>query len=174
MVTTTALLTTTGVSTIPRQSSDPTSRFRGAVLRAGQVLSTPASLRGVPEDYDDWVDRGNSEWKWENVLPTFCRIERDLDFGHETFHGDAGPITVRRYPYDELTELHQAFLATADELGYPECPDQNDPDDWGAWASTHEQTRAASSVNCVCLSGSHQAASQPRNSRELPHQQTNN
>ena len=105
---------------------------RGRVTGGSSAVNTCIFLRGVPEDYDDWADRGNSEWRWENVLPTFCRIERDLDFGDESFHGDAGPITVRRYPYEELTELHQAFLATAEELGYPECPDQNDPDGWGA------------------------------------------
>ena len=105
---------------------------RGRVTGGSSAVNTCIFLRGVPEDYDDWVDRGNSEWKWENVLETFCRRERDLDFGHESFHGDAGPITVRRYPHPELTELHQAFLATADELGFPECPDQNAPDGWGA------------------------------------------
>ena len=39
---------------------------------------------------------------------------------------------MRRYPHEELTELHQAFLATADELGFPECPDQNHPSAWGS------------------------------------------
>ena len=33
-------------------------------------------------------------------------------------------------PYVSIPALWQ--IATADELGYPECPDQNDPDDWGA------------------------------------------
>ena len=41
-------------------------------------------------------------------------------------------MTVRRYPHNELTDLHQAFLSTADELDYPFAPDQNDPDAWGA------------------------------------------
>ena len=99
---------------------------RGRVTGGSTAVNTCIFLRGVPEDYDDWSDRGNPEWKWENVLKTFCRLERDLDFGTEPYHGDAGPITVRRYPHEELTELQQAFLATAEELGFPECPDQND------------------------------------------------
>ena len=105
---------------------------RGRVTGGSTAVNTCIFLRGVPEDYDDWSDRGNSEWKWENVLKTFCRLERDLDFGTEPYHGDAGPITVRRYPHEELTELQQAFLATAEELGFPECPDQNDPSAWGS------------------------------------------
>lgn len=100
---------------------------RGRVTGGSSAVNTCIFLRGVPEDYDDWSDRGNPEWKWENVLKTFCRLERDLDFGEKPYHGDSGPITVRRYPTEELTDLHQAFLATAEELGFPECPDQNDP-----------------------------------------------
>lgn len=105
---------------------------RGRVTGGSSAVNTCIFLRGVPEDYDEWASRGNPEWAWENVLETFCRLERDLDFGNESHHGDAGPISVRRYPHDELTELHQAFLATADELGFPECLDQNDPLAWGA------------------------------------------
>ncbi len=105
---------------------------RGRVTGGSSAVNTCIFLRGVPEDYNDWASRGNPEWSWENVLATFCRLERDLDFGNEEYHGDAGPISVRRYPHDELTELHQAFLVTADELGFPECQDQNDPWAWGA------------------------------------------
>jgi len=105
---------------------------RGRVTGGSSAVNTCIFLRGVPEDYDDWADRGNPEWAWDNVLTTFKRLERDLDYGHEAHHGDAGPISIRRYPPSELTTLHQAFLATAEELGYPDCPDQNDPDAWGS------------------------------------------
>jgi len=105
---------------------------RGRVTGGSSAVNTAIFLRGVPEDYDDWADRGNPAWAWDQVLPTFRRLERDLDYGHLPHHGDAGPITVRRYPPAELTTLHQAFLATAEELGYPDCPDHNDPDAWGS------------------------------------------
>lgn len=105
---------------------------RGRVTGGSSAVNTCIFLRGVPEDYDDWADRGNPEWAWDNVLTTFRRLERDLDYGDQPHHGDAGPITVRRYPHDELTTLHQAFLETADQLGYPRLDDQNDPDEWGA------------------------------------------
>ena len=105
---------------------------RGKVTGGSSAVNTCIFLRGVPQDYDNWAQRGNPEWAWDKVLTTFKRLERDLDYGHAEHHGDAGPITVRRYPYDELTPLHQAFLERADELGYPDCPDHNDPDAWGA------------------------------------------
>lgn len=105
---------------------------RGRVTGGSTAVNTCIFLRGVPEDHDHWADLGNTEWAWDKVLPTFKRLERDLDYGARDHHGDAGPMTVRRYPEAEMADLHLAFLATADELGYPACPDQNDPDAWGA------------------------------------------
>ena len=105
---------------------------RGRVTGGSSAVNTTIALRGMPEDYDEWSDLGNSQWGWDKVLPFFNRLERDLDYGDEDYHGDAGPITIRRYPADELLPQHQAFLESAKQLGYPDCPDANDPDGWGA------------------------------------------
>ena len=105
---------------------------RGRVTGGSSAVNTTIALRGMPEDYDGWAEQGNPEWAWEKVLPAFRRLERDLDFGGEPYHGDAGPITIRRYHRDELTLVHQAFLDAARELGYPDCPDANDPWGWGS------------------------------------------
>lgn len=105
---------------------------RGRVTGGSSAVNTTIALRGMPEDYDGWAAAGNPEWAWERVLPAFRRLERDLDFGDRPYHGDAGPITVRRYTWDELTPVHRAWLETAGELGYPRCEDANDPAGWGA------------------------------------------
>jgi choline dehydrogenase len=105
---------------------------RGRVTGGSSAVNTTIALRGVPEDYDEWAELGNSEWAWEKVLPAFNRLERDLDYGTAPYHGDAGPVTIRRYPHEELLPQHQAFPESARRLGYPDCPDQNDPDAWGA------------------------------------------
>lgn len=105
---------------------------RGRVVGGSSAVNTTIALRGVPEDYDEWADLGNSEWAWQKVLPAFNRLERDLDYGNRDYHGDAGPITIRRYPHAELLPQHQAFLASAEKLDYPTCDDHNDPDGWGA------------------------------------------
>ena len=52
---------------------------RGRVTGGSSAVNTTIALRGMPEDYDEWADRGNSEWSWEKVLPAFNRLERDLD-----------------------------------------------------------------------------------------------
>ena len=65
-------------------------------------MNTTIALRGMPEDYDEWASQGNDGWDWASVLPAFKRLERDLDFGDKDYHGDSGPITIRRYPWEEL------------------------------------------------------------------------
>ncbi|MBI5949752.1 MAG: GMC family oxidoreductase N-terminal domain-containing protein [Chloroflexi bacterium] len=105
---------------------------RGRVTGGSSAVNTTIALRGMPEDYDGWAAQGNPEWAWEKVLPAFNRLERDLDYGDAPYHGDAGPITIRRYRHDELTLVHQAFLEAARGLGYPDCPDANDPQSWGS------------------------------------------
>ncbi len=105
---------------------------RGRVTGGSSAVNTTIALRGMPEDYDEWADLGNPGWAWQDVLPAFRRLERDLDFGTAPYHGDSGPIPIRRYPPDELLPQHQAFLASAEALDYPYCADANDPNGWGA------------------------------------------
>jgi choline dehydrogenase len=64
--------------------------------------------RGIPEDYDNWAAWGNTEWSYAHVLPYFRKMENDHDFGGE-FHGQAGPVPVRRYPRDEWLPHAVAF-----------------------------------------------------------------
>lgn len=115
-------------TSIGRQQAFP----RGRVTGGSSAVNTTIALRGMPEDYDGWAAAGNPEWAWEKLLPAFRRLERDLDYGDRPWHGDAGPISIRRYGWDELTAVHQGFLDASRELGYPDCPDANDPASWGA------------------------------------------
>lgn len=105
---------------------------RGRVTGGSSSVNTCIALRGLPEDYDEWSDLGNNEWAWDKVLPAFKRLERDLDFGHQAYHGDAGPVSIRRYPHEEQLPQHQAFLAAAAQAGYATCADANDPYGHGA------------------------------------------
>lgn len=107
---------------------------RGRVTGGSSAVNTTIALRGIPEDYDEWADAGNPLWAWDKVLPAFCRLERDLDYGAAAYHGDAGPISIRRYPHEELLPAHQAFLQSSTDLGYAQCDDANAPDSSGAGA----------------------------------------
>lgn len=105
---------------------------RGRVMGGSSAVNTTIALRGIPEDYDEWADLGCNGWSWQDVLPAFNRLERDLDFGDRDYHGDAGPITIRRYPKEELEPQQLAFLDSAADLGYVDCADANDPMSDGA------------------------------------------
>jgi choline dehydrogenase len=99
---------------------------RGRVVGGSSAVNTAIALRGVPADYDEWAALGCPAWAWDRVLPYFVRLETDLDFDGP-FHGKTGPLPIRRHARNELVPYQAAFLDACAELGYPECPDHNDP-----------------------------------------------
>jgi choline dehydrogenase len=101
-------------------------------LRRGKLIGgtgwvTRFGVRGSPYDYDGWAALGNKGWSFDDVLPYFTRIETDVDFGQEPWHGDRGPIPVNRYLQDELTDVHGAATEAVAKLGFPRVEDHNRP-----------------------------------------------
>ncbi len=101
---------------------------RGRVTGGSTAVNTTIALRGTPADYDEWAAFGNPGWAWNDVLPAFNRLERDLDFGAEPHHGDAGPISIRRWTDEELVPTQAAFVEAAVNHGFDRCADVNAPD----------------------------------------------
>ena len=113
--------------------AERTDRFpRGRVTGGSTAVNTTIALRGTPADYDGWAALGNPAWAWPEVLRAFNRLERDLDFGDAPYHGDAGPISIRRFTADELVPTQAAFLQACAAAGHPVCTDVNAPDAVGA------------------------------------------
>jgi len=56
------------------------------------------------------------------------RIENDLDFGDQPYHGNSGPIKVQRYKPETWAAVNRAFYEGCLQLGYREAPDFNAPD----------------------------------------------
>ncbi len=103
---------------------------RGKVTGGSSAVNAQIFLRGVPEDYDTWASWGNSEWAFQKLLPFFRRIETDTDF-QDDFHGASGPIIVRRFKPHEWLPDERAFYDACRALGFPDCPDHNNPDSTG-------------------------------------------
>ncbi|MCA9562639.1 MAG: GMC family oxidoreductase N-terminal domain-containing protein [Myxococcales bacterium] len=99
---------------------------RGKVVGGSSAVNTCIALRGQPEDFDEWADLGLDEWSWEKCLPAFVRCERDLDFSDD-FHGNDGPLPIRRHPKSEWSAWQAAFVEACQQLGYAYCPDSNAP-----------------------------------------------
>ena len=81
---------------------------RGKLLGGCSSTNATFALRGHPADYDAWAQAGNDGWSFDEVLPFFTGLENDADFGEAAWHGDAGPLPIRRYRDDEFTDVAQA------------------------------------------------------------------
>lgn len=97
---------------------------QGRVLGGGSSINGQLANRGAPHDYDEWVNRGAPGWGWDEVLPYFRKVERDMDFDGP-YHGKDGRIPVSR-TFPESWNGHakavgEAFAAS----GFEYLPDQN-------------------------------------------------
>jgi choline dehydrogenase len=108
-------------------TAGPLAVFRGKVTGGSSATNGQIFLRGVPEDFDGWAAAGCDLWSFERVLPSYRRLERDLDFGEEPHHGADGPIPVRRFRPDEWLPPQVAFVEACRAAGFAECPDLNGP-----------------------------------------------
>src|SRR5438093_1720102 len=100
---------------------------RGKVVGGSSAVNGEIFLRGIPEDFDAWAAAGNDAWSFEQALPFFCRLERDLDFGDAPYHGGGGPVPVRRAPRAGWLPPQVAFHEACLAAGFPDCPDHNAP-----------------------------------------------
>ena len=105
---------------------------RGKLVGGSSAVNAQVFLRGVPEDFNSWVGMGNDRWSFEQVLPYYCKLENDQDFGAADYHGSDGPIGVRRYPAEEWGAEHRAWVDACRQAGFPDCPDANQPYSTGA------------------------------------------
>lgn len=114
---------------------------RGRVTGGSSAVNGIVAIRGVPEDYDEWAERGNDEWSWERCLPYFRKLEDDRDHGGD-LHGKGGPIPIVRWKQEELTPLQAAYQSACLAAGYPASDDHNVPDQTGvgSWAMNRRGT----------------------------------
>ena len=103
---------------------------RGKVTGGSSAVNDAQFLRPMPDDFDLWARWGNTEWQFEKVLPYLIRLENDHDLRDE-FHGNAGPISCRRYPDSEWGPQQHAFYQACRDAGFPHCPDHNRPGSTG-------------------------------------------
>ncbi len=101
---------------------------RGKTLGGSSSINGLLYVRGQPEDYDHWAQLGNRGWGWDDVLPLFKRSERHED-GETEIHGGSGALSVSRIR--AKSEIAEAFIAAAVEMGVPRTEDYNGPDQEG-------------------------------------------
>ena len=58
---------------------------RGRVTGGSSAINGQIFIRGIPEDYDNWAERGNDEWSFQKLVPYFNMVETDT-----TYRDDSG------------------------------------------------------------------------------------
>jgi choline dehydrogenase len=99
---------------------------RGRLVGGCSATNACFALRGWPQDYDQWAAGGNPGWSFADLLPVFRAIESDADFGGG-WHGNSGPVPIRRPAAGDLSPLQRAFAEAAAAAGHPLVGDHNQP-----------------------------------------------
>jgi 5-(hydroxymethyl)furfural/furfural oxidase len=109
----------------PTEAPPPFRKYEQArVLGGGSSINGQLANRGAPTDYAEWEARGAKGWGWDQVLPYFRKVERDMDFDG-SYHGKEGRIPVRRIFADQWTEHTKAAAKAFEAQGWKYVDDQN-------------------------------------------------
>ena len=107
---------------------EPSLYWRGKGVGGSSAINGQIAIQAMPEDYDRW---GIPGWSYADLLPAIRRMETDLDFGAEPYHGNSGPIPVFRTPQEEWGAVDLALRDAALEAGFPWHDDHNAPGSTG-------------------------------------------
>ncbi len=96
---------------------------RGKVLGGSSSINAMVYIRGAERDFNDWRDRGNPGWGYQDVLPYFKKSE-DSEFPQDEYHSSGGPLHVTRTD-KEIHPLCHTWLQAAREAQLPVTEDFN-------------------------------------------------
>src|ERR1700759_3153089 len=98
---------------------------QGRVMGGGSSINVQSANRGLPRDYDEWAANGAPGWAWNDVLPYFRKLERDLNFPEGELHGSDGPVPIRRIMPEDWPPFCHAFADGLRANGFATLQDQN-------------------------------------------------
>ena len=127
------------------QQPDPMPVPRGKAMGGTSAINGQTFIRGAPEDFDSWEAMGNDGWSYQECLPHFRNLETDEDYSGD-FHGNNGPVPVRRHHRDTWPPAQEAFYQACIAAGHPDNPDLHEPD------STGVSLRAENNIDGVRMS----------------------
>ncbi len=103
---------------------------RGKVVGGSSAINGMLFVRGHRKNYDSWLAEGCTGWGFDDVLPSFKRLE-EWEGGATNFRGAGGPVAVTKQK--DITPASQAFIeALATECGVPINDDYNGEEQLGA------------------------------------------
>ena len=119
------------LSGILSEEQGPAHVAQGKVIGGGGSINGQVFLRGLPEDFELWVDKGAREWSYLDVLPYYRKMETDLDI-QDDFHGTDGPLPItRRNNNGNWPAIQTVFHSACLEAGHGTASDMNGPEHVG-------------------------------------------
>jgi choline dehydrogenase len=97
------------------------------LVGGGSMINGCIAVRGRPEDFALWEDAGATGWNWNDVLPYYEAVERE--------------IMIRIPQVGELSPFHRAAIDGFQELGYRFVEDMNQPNAWNGVVGPWPQNR---------------------------------
>ena len=107
------------------KTSAPRVYEQGRVMGGGSSINVQSANRGLPRDYDEWAANGAPGWAWDDVLPYFRKLERDVNFPSGELHGSDGPVPIRRIMPEDWPPFCHAFADGLRANGFATLQDQN-------------------------------------------------
>lgn len=122
---------TWGLKTVPQKHANDREILyaQAKVLGGGSSINAEVFTRGVPGDYDRWVEEGAEGWGFKDIQKYFLRSEGNSILSG-AWHGTDGPLGVSNIP--EPQRMTRAFVQSCQEFGIPYNPDFNGPVQEGA------------------------------------------
>lgn len=96
---------------------------RGKGLGGSSSINSMVYIRGNKNDYDSWAALGCEGWSYQDVLPIFKDLERNLAGQNPEYHGFTGELNVVN-PQD-TNELAHRFVQAGAAAQLPENTDFN-------------------------------------------------
>ena len=97
---------------------------RGKVLGGSSAVNAAVAMRPPAADFAKWAGYGVDGWSFDEVLPTFKRMENTLT-GDDAYHGRTGPLPVRQRSDEELTPSLLGFVEASVAHGFKPVHDFN-------------------------------------------------
>ena len=111
--------------------TEPTTNTAGRAIATtqGRTLGGSSSIngmiwnRGQPADLDNWAQRGNRGWGYDDMLPYYKRTERRIGPGDDARRGRGRGVPVT--DMDWFHPISEAFIQGCIAAGIPRNPDYN-------------------------------------------------
>jgi choline dehydrogenase len=99
---------------------------RGKVLGGSSSINGMVYVRGHAKDFDEWAEKGATDWDYSHCLPYFKKSESWALAAEnpdtKDYRGTEGPLGVNN-GNQMKNPLYQAFIDAGVEAGYMDTPD---------------------------------------------------